>query len=135
MPRRTNQPGITGTETMIGTDVKLKGNLASEGDIIVDGTLHGDVSTTSDFTVGHNGIITAQTIKARNVNIYGHVQGDITAEEQVVLYETAQLVGNINASTLAVATGATLNGQVKIVAVEHSTANSNSKETNQPDSN
>ena len=135
MPRRTSQPGIAGTETIIGTDVKLKGNLTSEGDIIVDGTLHGDVSTTSDFTVGHNGITTAQTIRARNVSIYGHVQGDITANEQVVLYETAQVVGNINASTLAVATGATLNGQVKIVAAEHPTTNPDSKETSQPDNN
>jgi cytoskeletal protein CcmA (bactofilin family) len=103
---------ITGgaAETIVGTSVKLKGNLKSDGDITVDGNVNGEIKTKGTVNIGVNAHIIAN-IQARNINIAGTVQGNVVANEKLSISETGRVFGDISANILAISAGALFSGK------------------------
>jgi cytoskeletal protein CcmA (bactofilin family) len=97
-------------ETVVGTSVKLKGNLKSDGDITVDGSVNGEIKTKGTVTVGPNANIIAN-VHAKNVNIAGTVQGNIVATDRLNISESGRVYGDISANILSVAAGALFSGK------------------------
>lgn len=113
MGRRENVFGVTSAETIIGAGVKVQGELTGEGDMIIDGLVHGTIQTMGDITIGANGRIVAP-IKGGNITIHGEVEGPITAEGEVSIRETGRLTGDVTASGIAISTGGIFNGRSTI---------------------
>lgn len=101
-------------ETVVGTSVKLKGNLKSDGDITIDGSINGEVKTKGTVNIGPNANIIA-SINARNVIVSGTVQGNIIASERLNITETGRVYGDINANILNIASGAIFSGKSAMV--------------------
>lgn len=102
---------IDGTaETVVGTSVKLKGNLRSDGDITVDGSVNGEIKTKGTVNIGPNAHIIAN-VQAKNVNISGTVQGNIVAHERLAISESGRVYGDISANILAISAGAIFTGR------------------------
>lgn len=97
-------------ETIVGTSVKLKGNLRSEGNIFIDGVVSGEVKTKGSVVVGPNANIIA-SIKAKDVSVSGSVQGNIEAANRLEITETGKVLGDIAASVLSIAAGAVFSGK------------------------
>lgn len=97
-------------ETIVGESVKLKGNLKSNGDIIINGSITGDVSTKASVQVGTSANVVA-SIKAANVQISGVVQGNIEAKETLQISETGKVYGDIHSGVLVVSPGALFTGK------------------------
>ena len=55
MARQGDVLGVAGAETVISSGVVLKGNLRSDGDVVIDGTLTGEIRAAGDATIGING--------------------------------------------------------------------------------
>ena len=53
------------------------------------------------------------TIKAGNVIIAGHVEGDIVAAGKVEITDTARITGTVSGEAIAVAEGAVVEGVMK----------------------
>lgn len=102
-----------GAETIVGTSVKLKGNLNSTGDIIVDGSVSGELKTKGSVVVGPNANILAN-VKAQNVQVSGMVQGNIEASDKIQITETGRVMGDIAANVLSIAPGAVFSGNSKM---------------------
>ncbi len=102
--------GVSTTETLIGSGVVVQGPLTGEGDMMIDGDLTGEITTTGDVTVGVNGHIKAP-IQALNVTVAGTVRGHITAEGDVTIRETGRVSGNITAGSLSISPGGVFNGR------------------------
>lgn len=113
MSRRDNVFGVTTAETIIGAGVKVQGELTGEGDMIIDGLVHGTIQTSGDVTIGANGRIVAP-IKGGNITIHGEVEGPITAEGEVSIRETGRLTGDVTASGISISTGGIFNGRSTI---------------------
>jgi cytoskeletal protein CcmA (bactofilin family) len=96
--------GVAGAETVIGTGVIVHGNLESESDIAIDGTLDGSVKTKGNVIVGVNANIKAN-IHATSIIIAGTVKGNVTSEGETSILETGHLVGDVDASGLAITSG------------------------------
>lgn len=101
-------------ETIVGTSVKLKGNLKSDGDITVDGSINGEIKTKGTVIVGPNANIIA-SVKAKNISVSGTVQGNISASERLSITETGRVFGDINANILNIAPGAIFTGKSTMV--------------------
>ncbi len=98
-------------ETIVGTSVKLKGTLKSDGDITVDGSVNGEIKTTKGaVNIGPNAHVIAN-IKAKRVTIAGTVQGNIEAVERLTLTETGRVYGDIVANLLSISAGAIFTGK------------------------
>lgn len=99
-----------GAETIVGTSVKLKGNIKSDGDIIVDGVITGEIKTKGAVMVGKNANILA-SVKAANVTVSGVVQGNIEATDRLEITESGKVLGDIATSVLSIAPGAVFTGK------------------------
>lgn len=97
-------------ETIVGESVKLKGNLKSDGDIIINGSIAGDVKTKASVQVGTSANVVAN-IKAANVQVSGVVQGNIEARETLQISETGKVYGDITVGVLVVSPGALFSGK------------------------
>lgn len=113
MARRTHEDalGVTGAETVIGTGVTVHGNLESESDIVIDGTLDGQIKTTGNVTLGINAVVKAD-IQAANVTIAGSLKGNITAEGETAIRETGHVEGDIRCLGLAISSGGVFSGRI-----------------------
>jgi cytoskeletal protein CcmA (bactofilin family) len=102
-----------GAETIVGTSVKLKGNLKSDGDIIIDGIVSGELKTKGSVIIGPNASVVA-SIRAKDVTVSGAVQGNIEATDRLELTETGRVIGDISANVLSISAGAIFTGNSKM---------------------
>lgn len=101
--------GITGNETIIGAGVRVKGNLSSEHDMIIDGLLVGNIKTKGAINLGVNSVVKGN-LTARDVSVSGQLDGDIKATNQAAISETGRVRGNIACSEIAIASGGVFMG-------------------------
>lgn len=117
MARRQDLLGVSTADTVIGSSVKLKGNVASDGDIAIDGHLIGNVKSGGNVTIGVNARIAGDVIGI-NVMIAGRLEGSIKSTDNTSLLETAQVNGDITTGTLQVSLGAVFIGNNRMKAAE-----------------
>ena len=98
--------------SIISADLKIVGDLNSNGEIQIDGAVDGDIRTKS-LLVGETAKIKGEIV-AESVSIYGTVNGLIKSRS-VKLAKTAYVVGDILHEDLAIETGAFLEGRCKRV--------------------
>jgi cytoskeletal protein CcmA (bactofilin family) len=94
--------------SLLSESLTIEGNLDSEGEVQLDGTVRGDVRV-AKLTVGETGHIEGQ-IYCETIEVRGRVIGAITAK-QVRLYGTAYVDGDITHEQLAVENGAFFQGR------------------------
>lgn len=99
-----------GTPSIIGADLVINGNLITKGDIQLDGTLIGDVSSES-LTIGESAKVEG-TVSAKEVRISGAVVGELLAEN-VVLTKSAQVTGDVIHESLEIEMGASVEGNLR----------------------
>lgn len=104
-------PRSDSVETIIGPSVKLEGEFKSDGDIVVEGSVSGSLSTKNRLRVGDQAKIKAD-IEAGNAVIAGEVNGNLIIKGSLELGAKAKIKGNIDCSLLVVTEGALINGQV-----------------------
>lgn len=98
------------SETIVGASVKLKGNLRSDGDILIEGVVTGDLKTKGAVVVGESASVVAN-IKAQNVAISGVVQGNIDVADRLEITSSGKVIGDIAANVLSIAPGASFSGR------------------------
>jgi cytoskeletal protein CcmA (bactofilin family) len=99
----------TAAPSIISADLKIVGNLLSGGDLQIDGTVEGDISTRR-ITVGEGAIVQG-AITAETVRVYGTVAGEIKASN-VHLAKSARVDGDIGHQSIAMEAGASVNGRL-----------------------
>lgn len=104
-------------DTVVGPSVNVEGDFASEGNIIVKGTVTGSVHTSKNLLVEPGAKIIAN-VRASSATIAGEVRGNMKVKEYVELTSTARIVGDIEAATIAMEAGALLYGKVAMPGLE-----------------
>ncbi len=97
------------TTCVIGPKTTLKGELTGDEDVLVEGTVEGQVRITRDLRVGPGGSVRA-TVEAQAIVVSGEVSGDCVASTRVELQATGRLTGNIRAPRIVIAEGAMFKG-------------------------
>lgn len=97
-------------ETIIGKGTALNGNIASNGNLRVDGTLEGNIETTGHVVIGSSGIITGN-ISAASLDVAGAVTGNVTTVGNLSIHPTGQLVGDVRVKSLNIADGGVFRGR------------------------
>lgn len=110
MARRNNYSADL-ADTVIASGLAVKGDLNSDNDILVDGTVEGSIVTKGNLIIGQPANINGN-LQARSVTIAGQLNGDVDATEAVILEASAHLEGNVTAPQLSIASGAYLRGKV-----------------------
>src|SRR5215213_6470399 len=106
-PEKTNAGNGT---TLIGAGTTLKGDISSNSDLRIDGTVIGNIQCSSKIVVGSNGVVEGD-ISGNQADIVGKVSGNIKAKELIQLRGDCEVNGNLYAGKLQVEPTATFNGQ------------------------
>lgn len=101
---------FSNSATLISDGTVLKGDLKSENDLRIDGTIHGNVQSKAKVVIGPSGFVEGN-IDGNPADISGRLVGNVIAKEMVQLRTNCQVHGNISANSLQIDAGAVFNGQ------------------------
>jgi cytoskeletal protein CcmA (bactofilin family) len=102
----------------VGNGTTLTGEASFKGMLRVDGGLSGRVaSADGTLIVSTNGRVDAN-VEVAIAQIYGTVNGDITATKRIEMGRTAKVTGNIQTPTLAIENGALFEGSCRMVQLK-----------------
>src|SRR6185436_1090282 len=125
-------------ETVVGPSVKIQGDLNSEGNIRIEGSVAGKVKTSQSVQVGEAAKIAAD-VHAGNAIVAGEIQGNMKISGSLILLKTARIAGDISCTTLRVEDGALFSGKchmggspVATPAPTHPTASSKGRAVSKP---
>ena len=101
--------GGNGT-TLISSGTTVKGDISSNSDLRIDGTIKGNIHSASKIIVGASGVVEGDIV-GNQADISGKVSGNIKAKELLQLRGESVINGNLFAGKLQVEPTATFNGQ------------------------
>ena len=113
-PTVQSRPTTQGADsrTIIGKGVVITGEITGTGDVEVRGTVSGSITLKNNVaTISKSGVAQA-SVTAKNVDVSGRVEGDIVAEELVVIRKDSTVAGNVNAPRVSLEDGAHFKGSV-----------------------
>ena len=118
----TNNESMKRTENnnsvvnIIGQGTSIIGDINSNGDIRVDGTLKGSINTEGKVVLGKEGVVEGDVI-CQNADVSGIIKAKITVSNLLSLKETAKLKGDIVTNKLSIEPGAEFTGSCSMGAV------------------
>lgn len=90
---------MSDVDTTIGSMVKITGNITSEGNVIIHGTVEkGEVRIDGHLTVGETAQISGN-INADSVTVFGKVKGNITSANDLTIGGTGNIKGDVRVGT------------------------------------
>lgn len=100
--------------TVIGKSVIIQGDLSGNEDLYMDGDIEGTITLSESLlTIGPNAHVRAD-IHVRDVVVFGHLTGNVTATGRVDLRKSAFVNGDIVAGRLSIEESALLKGRVEL---------------------
>lgn len=115
-PQPTRASTSTGQRATIGPSISIRGDVTGSEDLLIEGRVDGSVTLDLHaVAVGGEGRVNAN-ITGRVITIEGTVEGDLTAEEQIILRGSAHVQGDIKAPRVVLEDGATFRGLVDMGA-------------------
>jgi len=101
------------TSALIGTSIRIKGEVTSAEPLTIAGHVDGSVDVQGHpLTILESGHVDA-TVQAETIVVAGSVNGLLSAATRVVVRETAIVEGDVTAPKVSLADGATVHGRIE----------------------
>ncbi len=100
----------------IGPETTIKGDIISDGNFRIDGTLEGSINTKGKVVVGEKGLIQGDVF-CQNADVEGAIKGKLQVAQLLALKSTANIHGDILVDKLSIEPGANFTGSCKMGAV------------------
>ncbi|WP_428741628.1 bactofilin family protein [Tenacibaculum sp.] len=93
---------------VIGQNTKITGEIISEGDFRIDGTLEGTIQTSGRVVIGNTGLIKGK-VECTNADVEGKFSGELLVSNTLTVKSTAVITGDVVIGKLSVEPGAAFN--------------------------
>ena len=93
---------------VISSGTKIVGDLMSQGDFRIDGTLEGSLKTDGRVIIGKEGFIKGDIVCA-NAEVEGRFTGEFLVTNTLTAKSTSNITGNVNVGQISTEPGATFN--------------------------
>lgn len=101
------------TVNIVAKSTKIIGDINTETDIRIDGSLQGNLTTLGRLIVGVSGQINGEVI-CNNAEIEGKTEGKISVTELLSLKSTSTIKGEVITGQLKIEPGAIFSGNCKM---------------------
>lgn len=108
-----SEKSYSNSATLISSGTSLKGDVKSENDLRIDGTIHGNVYSSSKIIIGPSGFVEGN-IEGANADVTGKVTGNISVKDLLQLRGESNVNGNISAAKLQIDPTAVFNGKCQM---------------------
>lgn len=122
-----SSPSTPSGRASIGAATTVRGEISGEEDLLVEGRVEGKIDLRQNaVTVGAKGRLAADVF-ARAILVDGEVDGNLTAEEQIVIRRSGRVRGDLTAPRVTIEDGARFKGSIdmdpkRVVAAAQSVA-------------
>lgn len=99
--------------TYLAPNSEFHGNLHVEGDLRVDGVIHGTVEVRGDMEISPSGLVEGPEVRANNLLVQGVIKARVVVEGRLTLSRTARLEGDVVTNALDVEAGAFYVGYIE----------------------
>ncbi|WP_228853157.1 bactofilin family protein [Aegicerativicinus sediminis] len=106
--KRNDMADTTSQQNTIAKGTTITGDIISDGDFRIEGTVQGNIKTPGKVVIGKTGFING-TLKGAYADIEGKFAGKLLLSETLTLRATAHVEGEVEVGKLAVEPGATFN--------------------------
>jgi cytoskeletal protein CcmA (bactofilin family) len=113
--KNLSEKSYASSATLISSGTVLKGDVKSDNDLRIDGTIQGNVICSAKIVIGPSGFIEGN-IQANGADITGKVVGNIAVKELLQLRSDSNVQGNIAAGRLQIDPSAIFNGKCEMMA-------------------
>jgi cytoskeletal protein CcmA (bactofilin family) len=97
------------TINLISNDTEITGDVMSNGDIRIDGSLNGNLTTKGKVVIGPTGKVKGE-VNCKNSEVSGMIEGKISVSQLLNLKASSRILGDIITSKLAIEPGARFTG-------------------------
>lgn len=119
-------------QALVGPSITIKGGLAGEEDVIIQGKVEGTVEFRKhNVTIGKHGRVNAD-IYAQQIVVEGTLKGDLYAETRVSIKANGSVSGNITSPRVVMEDGARFRGSVDMDKKPDAVNNHTDKLVSQP---
>jgi cytoskeletal protein CcmA (bactofilin family) len=102
------------TPAWLGPGTRVEGEIFGDEDLHVDGKVEGPVSLGGHrLTLGNSGRVTGEVV-AREVVVYGAIDGDIRAHDRVEIKKAGSVIGDLTTARILIEEGAYFKGHIEI---------------------
>lgn len=123
MFQKTNKSESDGASiNLIGNGTSIIGDINSNGDFRIDGTLKGNITINGKLVVGSTGKIEGN-MTCQNADISGEIHGKVTVSELLILKASSKLLGDIITGKISIEPNATFTGTCNMGAVVKNISN------------
>ena len=98
---------------MVAYGTIFEGDLKSEGDFRIEGTIKGTLITEGKVVVGNSGLVEG-SLNCNNADVEGQIKGKLVVLETLSLRSSANVDGDVQTGKLAVEPGATFNANCQM---------------------
>lgn len=120
------------TINLISNGTDITGDIKSNGDIRIDGTLTGNLNTKGKVVIGPTGKVKGEVV-CKNSEVSGIIEGRIVVGQLLNLKASSKIFGDIVTSRLAIEPGARFTGNCNMSeSEENGGAANNSKGPEKP---
>lgn len=109
----SSEKQTSSSATLISAGTVVKGDIVSENDLRIDGTIKGNIKCSSKIIIGSTGFVDGN-IEGVQADVTGKVQGHIIVKEFLQLRGECNVTGNLSAAKLQIDPTAVFNGQCQM---------------------
>ena len=114
-PHRRLTDRIGSSPTLIGTGSTFTGNFDCGGDLVVSGNIIGNSRVAGSLTLADTGHWQGDIVASTAI-VAGEIRGNLTITDRLELRKSARIRGTIRAKSIAIATGAVIDGDMSVTS-------------------
>ena len=115
-PAATLRPGGPTARNLsfLGPSLEIKGRIAGEEDLQIDCKVEGPIALQGQKLIAGRSAQLHSEIAAREVVVYGKIQGNVRAQDRVEIKKDGSVLGDITTARISIEDGAYFKGRIEI---------------------
>lgn len=101
-----------GEPAVLGSGARIRGRVAGDGDLRVEGEIEGPVTLRGDLVVDERASVTGD-VEAASVVVGGTLVGDVAAQGSVAVRAGARVQGTLRGEAVSIEEGASVSGRIE----------------------
>jgi cytoskeletal protein CcmA (bactofilin family) len=119
MPKRDGRKKDKTEIVILGKTTSFAGMLRFKTTLRIQGVFRGTIDATAgNLIVDKDAVVDTDHITVNSLTVYGHVSGNIQANDKVDMMSGAKVHGDVSAARLRIADGVLFDGKCKMTSVE-----------------
>ncbi|MGD8371062.1 MAG: polymer-forming cytoskeletal protein [Syntrophobacterales bacterium] len=98
-------------QSYVGSNTTIKGGLECPEDFLIEGCVEGSLRSSGTIVVGKDAVVRGDIV-AREVAISGNLTGTIRCSERLEIFNSAKIVGTVQAPIVKMESGARMNARI-----------------------